>query len=78
MNEWMNVYNPEASIFELLSVAEMEAGLVKRMFMKWKRDWWKEYCWNGSGSVEKIVAEMEVEVMKNNVSEMKAGLMKKM
>jgi len=19
----------------------MEAGLVKRMFMKWKRDWWK-------------------------------------
>jgi len=35
------------------NVAEMEAR-VKRMFLKWERDWRKECCWNGSGKVYKV------------------------
>jgi len=33
---------------------EMEAGSMKRILLKWKRDWWKVCCWNGSGNFYKI------------------------
>jgi len=35
------------------NVAEMEAGVVKKL-RNWKRNWWKECCWNGSRKFYKI------------------------
>jgi len=32
----------------------MEARLMK-ILLKSKRDWWEEYCWNGSGIDENIL-----------------------
>jgi len=31
------------------NVAEFETGLVNRMMLKWKLEWWKECCWIGNG-----------------------------
>jgi len=42
----------------------MEVGLMKRILLKWKREWWKTCCWNGSGSDENNVAEMEAGLMR--------------
>jgi len=33
--------------------AEVEAGMMQRLLLKRKRDWWRECCWNWSGSDEK-------------------------
>jgi len=33
----------------------MEAGFMKKVLRKWKLDWWKEYCWNGSWIDERIL-----------------------
>ena len=37
------------------NVAELEAVLMKRMLLKWKRDLWKECCCNGSGPYRPIM-----------------------
>ena len=69
------------------NVADMEAGVKENMLLKWKRDWWKEYCRNGSGIDKTNVDEMEDGVMKiccwngsgindKNIAEMEAGLVK--
>jgi len=42
----------------------MEAGLMRRILLKWKREWWKKCSWNRSGSDENNVAEMEAVLMR--------------
>jgi len=53
----------------------MKAGLMERILLKWKREWWKKCCWNGSKSDENNVAE--VLINERNVWEVKSGGMKK-
>ena len=59
----------------------------EKIFLKWKRDWWKniaemeaglmkKYCWHGSGIAEKILLKWKRDWWKN-ISEMEEGLMEK-
>ena len=41
-----NIAEMEAG--SMKNTAEMEAELVRRIMLKWRWDWWKAYCWNGS------------------------------
>jgi len=42
----------------------MEAGLTYRMLLKWKRDWWKEWCWSGNGSDKRMLLKWKREWLK--------------
>ena len=52
--EWWNKYCWIESGSDDKSVAEMEAGVMKRKLLKSKRDWWKECWWNGSSTFYKL------------------------
>jgi len=59
---------------------------MKKLLLKWKRDWWKniaemeaelikKYCWNESGIDEEMLLKLKRDWWKY-IAEMEAGLMK--
>jgi len=49
------------------NIAEMEAGLMKKL-LKWKQDWWKEYCWVEAGFSIKFIIYTLLRIVRDELS----------